>query len=246
MFDPPEGVVIAAATDRRFPRGVADPAAMRAFVHDRVGSVLALDLATGAVAWRAGTALRPLSVVGEVLVTARVAPRGAIEIVMLDAEDGHRLRVSKPLALPDWAQPSLDDTPDFSLRAETEDRAVLLHWAASAGYRGGAAPSAKVLTAAERQARGAARVQVDSGALEPLPESAAAPEHLGEPVAPVSDPEVLEQRDIGAKRFQLVARGGAGKSVQVLVRAVDHVTGRTVWETVIDEEPARRPRPLRP
>src|SRR6267378_554504 len=42
MFDPPEGVVIAAATDRRFPRGVADPAAMRAFVHDRVGSVLAL------------------------------------------------------------------------------------------------------------------------------------------------------------------------------------------------------------
>jgi hypothetical protein len=166
---------------------------------------------------------------------------------MLDAEDGHQLRVSDPLALPDWAQPSLDDTPGFTLRAETEDRAVLLHWAASAGYRGGAAPSAKVLAAAERMARGAVRVHVDSGALESLPESAAVPEHLDASVAPVSDPEVLEQRDIGTNRFQLVARGGAGgRSVRVLVRAVDQVTGRTAWETVIDEEPRSRPRPLRP
>ncbi|HEX6675386.1 MAG TPA: PQQ-binding-like beta-propeller repeat protein [Actinomycetes bacterium] len=238
--------MIAAATARRFPRGVAEPTATRAFVHDRAGRVLALDLATGVVLWRAGTALRPLAVVGEVVVTARVAPRSALEVVMLDAEDGQQLRVSNPLALPDWAQPSLDDTPDFTLRAETEDRAVLLYWAASAGYRGGAAPSTKVLAAAERQARGAARVQVDTGALEPLPEPAAALEHPDAPAAPVPDPEVLEQRDLGTNRFQLVARGGAGRSVQVLVRAVDRATGRTAWETVIDEEPRSRPRPLRP
>jgi PQQ enzyme repeat len=237
---------VTAAVTRRFPHGVADPTAMRAFVHDRAGGVLALDLATGAVLWRSGTALRPLSVVGEVVVTARVAPRGAIEIVMLDAEDGHQLRVSNPIALPDWARPSLDDTPDFTLRAENEDGAVLLHWAASAGYRGGAPPSAKVQAAAERQARGAARVHVDSGALEPLPEPAAEPEHLDTWVAPSSDPEVLEQQDIGTNRFQLVARGGAGRNVEVLVRTVDRTTGRTAWETVIDEQPRSRPRPLRP
>ena len=238
--------MIAAATARRVPRGVADLAALRAFVHDRAGSVLALDLVTGAVVWRAGTALRPLTVVGDVVVTASVAPRSAVEIVLLDAEDGHQLRVSQPLALPDWAQPSLDDTPEFSLRAEPEDRAILLRWTASAGYQGGAPPSAAVRAAAAREARGAARVHLDSGDVEPLPEPAATPEQVDEPVAPASDPEVLEQQDIGAKRFQLLARGGAGSNVQVLARAVDRETGRTVWETVIDEEPSSRPRPLRP
>jgi len=95
--------LVAAAAAKRFPRGVADPGAARAFVHDRAGTVLALDLATGQVRWRAGTALRPLSVVGDVVVAARVASRNAIELVMLDAGDGHELRASEPLALPDWA-----------------------------------------------------------------------------------------------------------------------------------------------
>jgi putative pyrroloquinoline-quinone binding quinoprotein len=237
-----------AAAAKRFPRGVADPGAARAFVHDHAGTVLALDLATGEVLWRAGTALRPLSVVGDVVVAARVARRNAIELVMLDARDGRELRASEPLALPDWAQASLDDTPDYALRAEAEGGAVVLRWTARARYRGGAPPSAMVQAAAEREARGAARVDVDSGAVEALPEPAAAPVHAdaGAAVAPASAPDVLEQVDIGGTRFQLVVRDGAGERVRTLLRAMDRGTGRTVWETVIEEAPRRRPRPPRP
>jgi outer membrane protein assembly factor BamB len=238
-----------AAAAKRFPRGVADPGAARAFVHDRAGTVLALDLATGEVRWRAGTGLRPLSVVGDVVVAARVARRNAIELVMLDARDGRELRVSEPLALPDWAQASLEDTPDSTLRAEAEGGAVVVRWTARARYRGGAPPSAMVQAAAEREARGAARVDVDSGAVEALPEPAVAVASVhadaGAPAAPASEPDVLEQADIGGTRFQLVVRD-AGERVRTLIRAVDRGTGQTVWETVIDEAPRRRPRPPRP
>jgi hypothetical protein len=236
-----------AAAAKRFPRGVADPGAARAFVHDRAGTVLALDLATGEVLWRAGTGLRPLSVVGDVVVAARVARRNAIELVMLDARDGRELRASEPLALPDWAQASLEDTPDSTLRAEAEGGAVVVRWTARARYRGGAPPSAMVQAAAEREARGAARVDVDSGAVEALPEPAVAPEHAdaSAPAAPAPEPDVLEQADIGGTRFQLVVRD-AGERVRTLIRAVDRGAGQTVWETVIDEAPRRRPRPPRP
>src|SRR6266545_3324743 len=196
--------MVAAPAAKRFPLGVADPGAARAFVHNRAGTVLALDLATGQVRWRAGT------------------------------------------ALPDWAQASLDDTPDYTLRAEAEGGTVVLRWAAQARYRGGAPPSAMVQAAAERQAQGAARVDVGSGAVESLPEPAVAPTHADAPAAPASDPDVLEQADIGGTRFQLVVRDDAEERVRTLVRAVDRGTGRTVWETVIDEAPRPRPRPPRP
>ena len=238
--------MVAAPAAKRFPLGVADPGAARAFVHDRAGTVLALDLATGQVRWRAGTALRPLSVVGDVVVAARVASRNAIELVMLDAGDGHELRASEPLALPDWARASLDDTPDYTLRAEAEGGTVVLRWAAQARYRGGAPPSAMMQAAAERQAQGAARVDVGSGAVESLPEPAVAPTHADAPAAPASDPDVLEQADIGGTRFQLVVRDDAEERIRTLVRAVERGTGRTVWETVIDEAPRPRPRPPRP
>jgi hypothetical protein len=230
----------------RFPRGVADPGAARAFVNDRTGTVLALDLATGEVRWRAGTALRPLSVVDDVLVAARVAGPNQVEPVMLDAGDGRELRAAEPLALPDWAQASLHDTPDYALRAEAEGGSVVLRWSAQARYRGGAPPSAMVQAAAERQARGAARVDVRSGAVEPLPEPADAAAHPEAPAAPASDPDVLEQADIGGTRYQLVVRDAGEGRVLTLIRAVDRATGQAVWETPIDEAPRPRPRPPRP
>jgi PQQ enzyme repeat len=240
--------VVAAAAARRFPRGVADPGAGRAFVHDRAGTVLALDLATGAVWWRAGTALRPVALVGDVVVAARVARPNAVQLVMLDARDGHELRASEPLALPDWARASLDDTPDYALETEVEDRTVLLRWTARARYRGGAPPSPTVAAAREREARGAARVDVDTAAVEPLPAPAVAagPADEPEPPPPASDPDVLEQADIGARRYQLVVRDLADDRVQQRIRAVDRGTGRGVWETALDEAPSSRPPPPRP
>jgi outer membrane protein assembly factor BamB len=231
---------------RRFPRGVADPGAARAFVADHAGTVLALDLAAGEVRWRAGPGLRPVSVVGDVVVAARVAGRNQLELVMLDAADGRELRASEPLALPDWAQVSLHDTPDYALRADAEGGNVVLRWSAQARYRGGAPPGAMVQAAAERQAAGAARVDVSSGAIEPLPEPAGAAVRAEAPAAPSPDPDVLEQTDIGGTRYQLAVRDAAGGRVRTLIRAVDRATGHTLWETVIDEVPKARPRPPRP
>lgn len=230
---------------RRFLRGVADADAARAFVSDRAGTVLALDLATGGVRWRAGPGLRPLSVVGDVVVAARVAGRNRLELVMLDAGDGHELRTSEPLALPDWAQPSLHDTPDYALRADAEGGSVVLRWSAQARYRGGAPPSAMVQAATERQARGAARVDVASGAVEPLREAAAGA-GADAPAPPSPDPEVLEQADFGGTRYQLVVRDTAEGRVRTLIRAMDRASRRALWETVIDEAPKPRPRPPRP
>src|SRR5438552_3112558 len=45
-----------------FPRGVADEHGRRAVVHDHHGTLIALDLATGAVLWRQGRHLRPCAV----------------------------------------------------------------------------------------------------------------------------------------------------------------------------------------
>jgi PQQ-like domain len=233
---------MAKAAATRFPRGVADIDAGRAFVHDRAGAVLALDLATGDVLWRTGKALRPVSAVDSVVVAVRVASRSAIEVVVLDARNGREVRVSEPLALPDWANASLDDTADFALRAETEGHTVLLSWTAQARYRGGAPPSPRVQAQFEHEASGAARVDVHSGAVEPVPFDVVAPELADESAARASEPDVLVQVDIGTTRYQLVVPGGAKG---VLIRAVDRSTDRMIWETVIEEASPRRPGPLR-
>jgi hypothetical protein len=235
-----------ALAPKLFPRGVADASAAHAFVRDRAGTVLALDLGTGRVLWRAGGGLRPLAAAEGVLIAARIAAANALEFAILDAADGRELRVSRRLALPDWVRPALEDSPEFTLHIEIEHRAIVVHWRARARYRGGAPPSAKVRASYERDARGAARVDLDSGAIEPLPESAAMAEPVAEPALASAEPDVLEQREIGDRRYQLFARSGAGGMTEMLVRAVDRATGATAWETVIDQAPTRRPKPLRP
>jgi hypothetical protein len=61
-----------------------------------------------------------------------------------------------------------------------------------------------------------------------------------------AEPDVVEQQALGDKLFQLVAQAGAGDLLKVLVRAIERQSGKTVWETVIDEGPRGRPKPLRP
>jgi len=236
-----------ASTTRLFSRGVADPSGLRAFVRDRSGTVLALDLRTGEMLWRAARGLRALAVVDDMLVAARVAAPSALEIVILDTAEGRVRRVSERLPLPSWVLPSLDDTSEFTLRAEPEGRSVVIWWSAQARYQGGAPPSTKVRETFERDAHGAARVDLDTGAVELLPESTDVTDHsVGQPATSTAEPNVLEQQELGDKRFQLVADTQAGGAIKVFVRAVDRASGKMVWETLIEEAPQYRPKRLRP
>jgi PQQ-like domain len=231
----------------RFPRGIADATGGRAFLRDQSNLLVALDLKTGKVLWRTTTPMRPLLVHQDKVVAVRIAAQHALELVVLAAEDGRESRVSRPLILPEWANVSLEDTTDLTLRAEAEDDTAVLRWTARSRYRGGAAPSARVLESARREAQGEARGHLDTGEVEELPQAAGAPpESVPSETVPSPAPDVLEQQDIGNRRFQLVVRNVAGGTVQLRVRAVDPETERTAWETVIDEAPLRRPRPPRP
>ena len=229
-----------------FPRGVADPGTSRAYVCNRSGTVMMLDLATGQVLWREGAGLRPLALVGDMLVTARIVPSG-IEIVVLDTADGHVRRVSKPLPLPDWTRPSLDDSPEFTVRAEAEGQSVVIRWSAQTRYQGGAPPAAQVRANYERDAHGGARVDLETGAIELLHEDVETTAGLAAPPAiAASEDDVLEQQDIGDKRFQLIAQSGTGGTVKVLLRAIEGKNGKTLWQSLLEEAPLRRPKALRP
>ena len=230
-----------------FPRGVADPGASRAYVRDRSGTVMMLDLATGEVLWRAGRGLRPLALVDDVLVTARITGPGGIEIVILDRADGAVRRVSKPLSLPVWVRPALDDSPEFALQAEIHGQSVIIRWSAQARYQGGAPPSAQVRESYERDAQGVARVALETGDIELLDEPIdSTAVSIGQTAGSTAEADVVEQQEIGDKFFQLVARSDTEDRIKLLVRAVERQSGKTLWETVIEETPLRRPKPLRP
>jgi hypothetical protein len=174
-----------------FPRGVVSARLQRAFVTDRSGAVMAVDLDDGHVAWRAGRQLRPLAVVGDVLLALQVGPEP--QLVLLDTADGRTIRSGPPLGLPRWAVPSLTDTANFTITAAPQDTSVVLRWTAQDWYAGGAAPPAEVVRAASRDAHGAVRVHIHSGVVESLP--VGEPPSTGPapaPVTPSPDPDVLE------------------------------------------------------
>jgi PQQ-like domain len=234
-------------TPARFPRGVADTSGNRAFLRGQAGALVALDLRSGNVLWRTTEPMRPLLARNDKIVAVRVSGPHTLEVVVLSAADGKELLRSKPLILPEWANVSLDNTPDFRLHAEGEDGSLFIRWAARNRYRGGAAPGKEILQEARRDASGEARLDVKTGAIEELLNGpGTAPEPLPDEERPASAPDVLEQRDVGNKSFQLLARDTPRGAVQMLVRALDPKTADTLWETVVDETLARRPKPPRP
>jgi hypothetical protein len=230
-----------------FPRGVADPVARRAFVRPPGGGLLALDLSRGEEVWRTTEPLRPLIAWGDRLVALGTAP-GGLRVVVLDASSGRERCASRAVSLPEWAEVSLEGSPDFVVGAEAEGAAVVLRWSARARYRGGAPPTRGIEASSRRDAGGAFRVDLSTCAVEELPAAEAAKETLAASrrAQPSSDPEVLEQHEIEGRRFQLVSRRSAEGTVRFVLRAQDTATGRTEWEVAIGEGAPSRPRRARP
>ncbi|MFF0473440.1 PQQ-binding-like beta-propeller repeat protein [Streptomyces sp. NPDC004284] len=230
---------------------MADGSAGRAVVHDRQGTLIALDLETGAVLWRRGRALRPCAIVAGNVVALHVGASPALEVELLDADEGTELWTSPALALPEWAHPTLQDSPEFTVSTAEEQDPLVIRWTARALYRGGAPPGPDVAGSQHREAHGALRVGVATPSVEPLPGTATGAEAETEAeVAPPPHPplaaDVLDHGQVGDLRLELTVRPGSGDEGAVVLRAVDTRTASTVWEAVLDETAERRPRRLRP
>ncbi|MFI0924721.1 PQQ-binding-like beta-propeller repeat protein [Streptomyces sp. NPDC021012] len=233
----------------RIPRGVADASAGRAVVHDRQGTLIALDLKTGAVLWRRGRALRPCAIVAGNVVALHVGVSPVLEVELLDAGEGTELWTSPALALPEWARPALQDSPEFTVSTTGERDPLVIRWTARALYRGGAPPGPDVAGSQPREAHGALRVGVAAPSVEPLTGTAAETETEAETVPPPHPPlaaDVLDYGQVGDLRVELTVRPGSGGEDAVVLRAVDARTASKVWEVVLDETAETRPRRLRP
>ncbi|MFI1356322.1 hypothetical protein ACH4TV_22505 [Streptomyces sp. NPDC020898] len=207
---------------------------------------MALDLESGVLLWRHGPSLRPCALLAGLVVALRIGPSPTLVVVVLDAETGEDRWASEPVDLPPWARCSLDDTRDFTLRTETDEDAVVIHWVARTWYGGGAAPSAQVLEESRREAHGTLRVDPAGPPVEVLPEAGAPPEpadvdapSLVPPAAPSPQPaaDVLDQSLVGDVRVELVLRSGSGA---IVLRAMDPLTGTVKWEVELDHATTRR------
>jgi hypothetical protein len=166
-----------------------------------------------------------------------------VALALTGAKAGRRLRVSEALPIPAWVEPGATATAQFQIGAELDGAIVRLHWRARARYRGGAAPSRQVLEQAARDEAASVAVDRSSGKVTPLPASPGA-EAMAEPQSDAAAPGVLEQKTIGARRYELALEAGT-ENVRTVLRARDAHSGALLWEATIDEGPPRPPKALR-
>ena len=133
-----------------FPRGAADPAGRTGYLAVD-GGILAVDLSAGQALWRSDRAERPLLVAGERVAAARLRQDACV--VLLDL-GGEPVLTSEPVAT----------TVPALMRAHLEDGRLVLALEGG-GYAGGAPPPPEI----RERAGGAAAVDLESGAVEPLP-----------------------------------------------------------------------------
>jgi hypothetical protein len=150
-----------------FPRGVASPDGTRGFIEMATTGVAALDLSSGMDLWHQATLARPRLVIDDGLVAQDLAaPHGTgLRFWVLSISGGGRVVLrTAPLSLPDSV--SVDD-PEQNVRVElfggTDHFTVV--WRVEAYYQGGAPPPASVEARSHRVLRGAARVDLATGAI---------------------------------------------------------------------------------
>ena len=150
-----------------FPRGVASPDGTRGFIEMATTGVAALDLSSGSDLWHHTTPARPRLVIDDRLIAQDLAaPHGnVLRFLLLSiGGGGSDILRTAPLSLPDGV--SVDD-PEQNVRVElfggTNQFTVV--WRVEAHYQGGAPPPASVEARSHRVLRGAARVDLRTGAV---------------------------------------------------------------------------------
>jgi hypothetical protein len=156
-------------TPSRIPGGVADAAGKIGFIANDKNLVEAINLETGEVLWTSEVSGKPLAVSGNrLLVQVPVqAKANAVRVVALNTgAKGKQAMESDPVVFPDWVATGLAGGKSFTSSAKLHQGDLLLTWEARSSYWGGARPPPEVERAARKEARGVARVNLETGKVE--------------------------------------------------------------------------------
>jgi len=183
------------------------------------------------------------------LVTLR-RQRDRIELGVLDPTTGESVREIGPMPVPEWAVAEWNRPEAFAAVARAREDGLEITWRAQRLYRGGAAPSAEVERAARADAAGRVRVDPSAGRLEALPalggldmlsETAQQTSEVG-----LAEPDVVAAARLGDRFYALKAVSTPGAGMRMILEARGTPAAeRPIWQTVIQEQPAQRPPPLR-
>jgi hypothetical protein len=252
-----------AAAGVSFPGGVADARGEHAYVDGASGGVEAIALSSGATAWRAATAFRPLALAGRRLLALTASRRpNELRFVVLDAGDGKVLATSPVYPLPSWVSVAPAWAHSFDCHAHVDGEQAIVVWHATAAWSQGMHPQEGQEAAARHEQSGAIAVDLaDAGvrahALPPTAPPATATQlptldghHLLErrardwAVLDATSHESLgtvaiadgfrEPSVIGARLY--LVRDGEG------LQAIDLATGRVRWQHRLPR-PASLPAP---
>ncbi len=158
-------------TPSRIPGGVADAAGKNGFIANDKNLIEAVNLETGEALWTSDVSGKPLAVVGNRLLVQVPVPGkpNAVRVVALNTEaKGKQVTESDPVAFPDWVATGLAGGKSFTSSAKLHKGDLLLAWEARSSYWGGARPPPQVEQAARKEARGVARVNLETGKVEML------------------------------------------------------------------------------
>jgi hypothetical protein len=224
-----------------FPSGVTDPRGTTGYVSLADDAIVAVDLTSGQVRWRAPAAGRPLLMTGAgLLVVRRTGQR--VDLVVLDPTSGKVVRDLGPLPVPDWVAVEWDHTDGFVAFARPRDNDAEVVWRANRRYRGGAAPPARLVPArsGDGETGGVVRVDLVGGRLETLVDA--------EPG--LLDDEVPDQArtavESGDRVYSLEAAPAPDGSTSVVLTASRVGHDAPLWEAVLDRRTSQRPPPPRP
>jgi len=152
----------------RLPLGVADAKNNIGYVPNDKDGVDAIDLTNGETLWQTKEATRPLFVLEKSLVVwtqAKDKPH-EIQVLLLDTTaKGKKVLQSDAIVLPDWVGFG-GNGHSFTAQAEAKSGEIVVTWQARAWYAGGAAPSPQMLKNSNKNAAGAARINVETGKVE--------------------------------------------------------------------------------
>jgi len=205
------------------PGVLVDPDRPAVYLMNPQGGIDAVDLSSGALIWSTVAAAKPLLLHGDLLV-AQAEGGGNFDIVTLDTKNAGRLVLVATVDLPEGVSASVDDGlgTSFLVSARRDESGVFVLWRFATQQISGADPGED---AAVRQVSGAARIDLETGRVDPL-DPQAVPEPA-EPPLPENVARLIETGELTGPVWR------AGSVLATIVRARDRTGERVTlrrWE----------------
>jgi hypothetical protein len=159
------------------PGVIVDPDRPAVYLMKPQGGIDAVDLSSGKLVWTTTQAAKPLLLYGNLLVAqAEVSGRsGVLRIVGLNTKDGGKIGPHADVELPEGVSASIEDGLGTSFRASARihEGALIVSWLFSEQPISGAYLGADAT--APRQVTGVARIELETGRVDPLASDKAPP-----------------------------------------------------------------------